>query len=59
MVLKGVTEYSFYNNFTNIRSTGLKFWYNMGSYSGHPFLCGFDTQPDLLMGSHNGPAGVQ
>ena len=35
MVLKEVTVASFYDNFTNIRNTGLKFWHNMGTYSGH------------------------
>ena len=34
-VLKGVTEYTFCNNFANTGSTGLKFWHNVGTFSGH------------------------
>ena len=40
MVLKGVTRYTFCNNFTNNRSTGLKFWHNVGAYFG-PLWCEF------------------
>ena len=75
MVLKEVTVYFFCNNFANNRSTVLKFWHIMGTYGGHlwcefqwaatsfveftMFLCTFDTQPNLLIGGHNGPAGAQ
>ena len=70
-VLKGVSEYNFCNNFINIRSTRLKFWYNMGTYGMDfsillpllsellPFLCVFGNAPKLLLSGHNGPAGAQ
>ena len=37
MVLKGPTEYTICDNFTNTRVTELKFWHNVDTYSGH--LC--------------------
>ena len=75
MVLKEATEYTFCNNLPNITSTVLKFWYNMGTYSGHLWnefqwaassivevtmiFVFFDTLPNLLIGGHIGPAGAQ
>ena len=35
MVLKEAMEYTFCNNFANIMGTGIKFWHNVGTYSGH------------------------
>ena len=65
MVLKEAIVYTFCNNFANNRSTGLKFWHNVGTYkltsvvsfSVLPpllwklpcFLCVFNTPPDLLI----------
>ena len=40
MVLKEVMGYTFCNNSANNRSTGQKFWNNVGTYSGH-FWCEF------------------
>ena len=75
MVVKEAAGYTFCNNFANNRSTGLKFWHNMGTYKGHlwyefqhpaallwkllHFLCVFYTLPILLIGGHNGPTGTQ
>ena len=35
MVLNWAVEYTFCDNFADTRDIGLKFWYNVGTYSGH------------------------
>ena len=67
MVLKEAAKYTFCNNFTNTRDTGMKLLHSGVSFSWLPpllwklpcFLCDFDTQSNLLIDGHDGPAGAQ